>query len=203
MQEEKTLPETLPEEGGQAGGDTEVAEIKDVLGQVLNKTFNSDEEALKSVQDTFAYVGKRKQDAVSEAMATLQTKGKIDSSNFVTKEELEQVTFYAKHPEYEPYKNIINRLRDDGKSLDEVVKLDDFKGLYEKAAEYEKQEASKSILKTNPRLGQITNKMGDAKKDVSEASKAAMSGDLATSEQMYSNAKANAVDAVIEAFDMK
>ena len=156
--------------------------IKDILGEELGKDFKTDEAALKAVKDTFSYVGKKKEDIKDEV------KQEAPTDDFVSRKEFEEATFYAKHPEYEPYKGIIGALKNATENtLDEVVKADDFKAVYEKATAHDESEKSKSVLQTNPRLGKVTDKMTQAKE-------AAAKGDTTAAKDL-------AVAAVIEAYE--
>lgn len=152
--------------------------IKDVLAQRLGKTFPTDEAALKSVEDTFAYVGKQKSQPA------------VDPSQFVSRSEFEEATFFAAHPELNAYKPLISSVgKAAGKPLAEVIEMPDVKSVIEKARAHDEYEQSKSVLQTNPRLGQITDKM-------SQAREAAAAGNSEV-------ARSSAVDAVIDAFELR
>jgi hypothetical protein len=180
---DETLPETEVKtevkDGQEAVKSNE--SIKDVLSKELGKDFPSDEAALKAVKDTFSYVGKKKEDVAKEVAQT-------NTKDFVSRAEFEEATFYAKHPEYENYKGIISSLKaTSNKPLSEVVKDENFKAVYDKAVAFDKTEKSKSILQTNPRLGQITDNMSKAKDAV-------LKGDMRT-------AKKSAIAAVLDAYE--
>lgn len=190
MTEENITDETLTDVEGVATADGGAAveneqsqseSIKDILSKTLGKDFQSDEAALKAVKDTFSYVGKKKEDIAREVQP------QIDTKNYVSRSEFEEATYYAKHPEYEPYKKVISALRSEGKSFEDVVKSDDFKHLYDKATAYDKVEQSKSVLKTNPRLGKITDNMSKAKDYVAKGE--------------FKSAKSSAVAAVLDAYE--
>lgn len=172
-----------PADGKEAVDNIESESIKDILSKELGKEFPTDEAALKSVKDTFSYVGKKKEDIKEEVK-----KEEPQTDDFVSRKEFEESTFYAKHPEYEPYKGIIGALKNATEnSLDEVVKADDFKAVYEKAAAHDESEKSKSVLQTNPRLGKVTDKMTQAKE-------ASAKGDTTAAKDL-------AVAGVIEAYE--
>lgn len=175
-----------PADGDKAVDNIESKEsIKDILGEELGKDFKTDEAALKAVKDTFSYVGKKKEDIKDEVNKETP---QVNSDDFVSRKEFNESTFYAKHPEYEPYKNIIGALKSaTDNTLEEVVKADDFKAVYEKAAAHDESEKSKSVLQTNPRLGKVTDKMTQAKE-------ASAKGDTTTAKDL-------GVAAVIEAYE--
>ena len=187
--------------------------VKDVLSETLGRKFDSDEVALKSVKETFDYVGKAgkyakavqavaKSRGVSEDEAVKiimdssqpeviqpQQAPAVDTNKFVSREEFEEKTFYAENKDYTPFKEIISALRTQtGKPLSEVVELDSFKSVYTKSQAADEMERTKSVLTTNPRLGQATDKLSQAK-DAISAGQSTVGGNLAA-------------DAVIEAFNL-
>ena len=159
--------------------------VKDVLSEMLGRQFTSDEDALKSVKDTYSYVGKAgkyekaiktvaeargvsEDEAVKIIMESSSQKPTenpaVDESKFISRKEFEENTFYAEKKEYAPYKEIISALgAQSGKSPAEVVELDSFKNVYGKAQAAEEMEKSKSVLSTNPRLGQAQDKITSAR----------------------------------------
>lgn len=204
MTEEKITSDPTPEadgqsadEGGQEAPDQ--VSIKDVLGKELGKEFADDASALKAVKDTFSYVGK-KGDDVLEAMladpdkaAELKTKlapegtpknkeadGNIDTSKFISKEQYEEDMFYSQNAVYSPYKAIIKAMANSqGISPNEVVEQDEFKSVFTKSQAYDEGQQSKSILESNPRLGQVTDNLSKAR-EAMEAGDDRVAGDLAT-----------------------
>jgi hypothetical protein len=186
--------------------------VKDVLSEALGRKFTSDEDALKSVKDTYDYVGKAgkyhkavesvaKARGVSEDEAVkiimesssqnpeTQVPPAIDDSKFISRQEFEEKQFYAEKKEYVPFKEIISALgAQTGKSPAEVVELDTFKTVYGKAQAADEFEKSKSVLSTNPRLGSAQDKISTAREALRDGSVAV--------------AEANAVDAVREAFEL-
>ena len=187
-----SLPEGDKPTDGE-GADSSQVSVKDVLNKELGKEFSSDEEAIKAIKDTFSYVGKGSE--YNRAVKALVSERSISreqaeqllmenvnqvqggeennsqesskgAENFVTKDQYEKDMFYSKHPEYEPFKNMIDGLRhsDPGKyqDLNSVVQADEFKSIFEKAQAYEEAEKSKSVLHSNPRLGQVKDKMSQA-----------------------------------------
>ena len=124
MQEEDITLESLPDEAeltppaGQGAG-SEVAEIKDVLSELLGKKFPDDETALKAVKDTFSYVGKAGQELKELRAKAQQPAENVDPNKFVSREEFLKASFYSENPEYKPYKSIIDKF---GSNPSEVVK---------------------------------------------------------------------------------
>ena len=181
---EETTPETQPEGG--SDGDPTGESVREAIGAVLGKTFETDEMALKSIKDTQSYVGKRVEDIKAEIEQKPAEKP-IEKSDFVSREEFEESNFYAKNSEYEPYKNIVNSFKEDGKSLSEIVKSDNFKEIYDKVKSYDETQKTKSVLQSNPRLSSASDKMTQAK-EATEKGNSDKAADLA-------------VGAVIDAFE--
>ena len=158
------------------GGDGGVSEDEsslslEELNAKLGKNFPSKEAALKSIKDTFSFIGKKQ-----EAKAP-----QIDTSQFASREDLESIreeNFFSKNPDYEPYKDLINGLKKEGQTLSDVVNQDAFKGIYEKAKAGDEIAKAKSVLQSNPRIGMATNKMAEAK-DLLNDGKSDEAGDKA------------------------
>jgi hypothetical protein len=149
--------------------------VKDILGATLGKTFQSDEAALKAVKDTFSYVGMKKEDILKSAGLDTQQMGAsttstnkeanaVDTSQFISKEQYEQDMFFSKNPELEAHKDLLRGLAvANGVSIKDAAELPSFKNVFEKASAYDKAQKSRSVLETNPRLGQVTDHMSKAK----------------------------------------
>lgn len=198
---------------GEGAASDEVVSVKDTLSKVLGKNFDSDEQALKSVKDTYSYVGKAGQD-VKELQGKLaelagvkgeETEGQPDKTASIEEkvqsleQQLNEAQFYAENPEYNDYKGIISKL---GDKPAEVIGTEEFKSVYEKAKAYDEQEQSKSVLQSNPRLGKVTDKMTEAREAISASKKAMTEGDLGASIAEMDKASTSATDAVIDAFEI-
>lgn len=185
----------LPADGqGTASPKEEVVNVKDLLGETLGQTFESDEVALKAVTDTFSYVGKAgKYEKAIKAVREAHGFGNdeqaikylMDEANkpatpapasapatptpqgegsFVTKEQYQSDMFFGGKPELAPYRTVIESLqKSTGKNLAEVVELPEFKTLWEKAAVGDEVQKSKSVLMSNPRIGQISDKITEGR----------------------------------------
>lgn len=199
-------------DGGRNDSD-EVASLKDILGETLGRDFKDDETALKAVKDTFNYVGKvgkvlpvfeqlkskfGSEDAVLKFMEQSQTtqnqqnpavQTQNDAPELAKKVEsleqmLKETQFYAEKPEFKPYKDLIKSL---GNDPEKVVESEVFKTTYSKVKSHDEAEKTKSVIHSNPRIGQATDKM-------SKASEAAKTGNFEESKRL-------AVDAVLDAFE--
>lgn len=154
---------------------TDTATISEVLSQALGKEFPDDETALKAVKDTFSYTGEYGKlkplvdklggvEAVIKKMEetnveTPQSPQEIpvvqDTSDLEkTVKTLQQDVFYANNPDYKPYKDIIAAMGDDPST---VVDTDVFKKVYEPLKSRDEADASKSVLNSGSRLGEVSN----------------------------------------------
>lgn len=165
MNEENNTPET------QTGGHAIASESSVVTGTVSNeaamavtlkeinehlgKNYKDKESALKSLKDTFSYVGKKMDAQPSGAAVPHNDNGEVAKQLREMKTEL----FYSKHPEYEPYKAVIGRM---GENPSDVVGSSEFKEVFEKASGFDKIQKTKTVLESNPRIGQIRNKQKEA-----------------------------------------
>lgn len=207
---------TLPEEAdvtsaggneGAASESPEVVSVKDVIGEVLGKQFPSDEAALKSIKDTSDYVGK-----LGQVVKKLQEKSESSVSNSEISELKQTITrlsdenFYSKNPQYDrdEYRDVLSALRaTTGKPLQELVKDRSFVSLFEKANAYEQDEKTKSVLQTNPRLGQVTDKRKEATEALEKSNEAVRSGNHDAARAYHDSAINAALQAVNEAYAEK
>lgn len=143
----------------------------------LGRNYATKEEALKGIKSTFNYVGKKTEVP------------QIDTSQFVKRDELEAAEFFAENPEMKPYKAILGKFREEGQSFEAVLQNETVKSLIDKAKAYDEVQKSKSVLESNPRLGQVTDKLKQSRE-------ALAAGDRNTATQ-------KAVESVLEAYDMK
>ena len=183
MEEENITPESLPgtEQSAPAADGVEavsndaitLAEIEATLG----KKFPTKEAALKSWKDTNSFVGQK---VAPQPMVPPDVLSKVESLEQTVRE----TSFYAEHPEYKGVKDLISSL---GKNPEEVVNTDVFKKAYTAMKASEDSEKSKSVLHSNPRLGQVTDKM-------TQAQEAAKAGN-------HEAAKAAAVSAVLDSLE--
>lgn len=205
--------------GAVQNGESQAGNVAKLLSEALGKEFPNDEAALKSVKDTFNYVGQASK--YKEVIASIKKVHSVDDAGALKLMEslsnqtnaapaspavapndttakavaelgsqVEEMTFYAKNPDMEPYREVLTELRSTtGKSLHEVSELPSVKKLVEKAKAHDEAERKRSVLHSNSRLGQVKDKM-------QEAREAAKTGNI-------SQAASKATAAVMEAFDLK
>lgn len=125
----------------------------DEINSALGKNFKDLPTALKSVKDTYSYVGKRKEDIIKE----------VGGSNNEIASELKTIKdnmFFDKNPDYAPYKSLISKM---GENPVDVVNSEEFKTIFEKAKGFDESQKLKSVLTSNPRLAQTKDALTKAR----------------------------------------
>lgn len=157
-----------------------VKEINDFLG----KNYKDKGSALKSIKDTFSFVGKKVEKSAD--VESPDVKPNSNNGDFARQiKEMKEQLFYSENPEYKSYKGIIGKM---GENPADVVGMPEFKDVFEKASSFDKNQTKKTVLESNPRIGVVRNKL-------KEATEAAGGRD-------YNTASKLATDAVMEAYDM-
>lgn len=177
---EDIIPEALPN-GGEGTVDETKQPLHKALSEALGKEFTSDEAAIKSIKDTFDYVGGMGQ--YKETMSKLKETWALDSDAAVLekmkslketkpssstdieglKAWKDEVEFYNENPDLKAHKALLNELRGStGKSLKEVAESEIFKDTIEKVQVGEQHSKTRSVLESNSRLGKVRDKMKEA-----------------------------------------
>lgn len=164
----------------EAGENVSLKEINEYLG----KNYKDKGSALKSLKDTFSFVGKKVEKSAEVESSDVKSKSGGDDFARRIKEMKEQL-FYSENPDYKPYKGLISKM---GENPADVVGLPEFKDVFDKASSFDKNQTKKNVLESNPRIGVVRNKL-------KEATEAAGGRD-------YNTASKLATDAVMEAYDM-
>lgn len=112
------------------------------INKELGKDFKDLPTALKSVKDTYNYVGKRKEDIIKEVQS-----GSADTAKEIR--EIKENLFFKDNPQYAPYRAIMMKLGDNPAS---VAEMPEFKTTFEKAKGYDDSQNLRSVLVSNPRL---------------------------------------------------
>lgn len=149
--------------GNTANGDNmTLAEINAALG----KNFPTKEAAMKSVKDTFSYVGKKIDDIKTEVKQEIGNDNRIDTlAKELQTERIER--FYDRNPQYaDP--SIRKFIESTGKNPAEVVNSKEFVDIFAKVTGFEETQRLKTVLESNPRLNSSRDSLTKAR----EASKA-------------------------------
>lgn len=188
----------------------------DELNTFLGKSFKDKDTALKSLKDTYSYVGNqttealarklgKPEDEVLSALKTvMDTKGAPD---VMTRAQFQEEQFFDKNASLTDYRSQLAAIKNSDPATKAMTWQDFVKSpvaasLVEKVTGYDEIQRNKSVLESNPRLGAATDKIGKAAQATEEARKAAMSGDVTNAERALHTAKVNAVAAVREAYEM-
>lgn len=195
-----TIPsgdDVAPVEGVE--NDSQTVGLKDILREATGREYPDDEAAYKSLTETYSYVGKLGQKVKSleqklqSAEVPVENQASAVSPDVLSKVEaleaqLRETQFYANHPEYnnEDAKTLIKAM---GNNPETVVENEAFKKAFSAIQANAEIEKSKSVLVSNPRLGQVTDKMTQAKEALAQGN--------------HSAAADAAVQAVMDAYDIK
>jgi hypothetical protein len=138
------------------------------LNAITGKKFPTREAALKSIADTYKFVGKRKEDVARE----------VETKDFISRAEFETSMFYKDNPALAQHRDVIDAFaKANGISAIEAAANPSLKGLIEGAQGFAKVQSEKSVLSSSPRLKAI----GDLK---SQGMEAARRGDTATAQDI-------------------
>ena len=119
------------------------------LNSALGKTYPSKDAALKSLKDTFSFVGRRKEDIVSE-VSRQQSEALTKANEVVEKvTRLERELWYRDNPDYSSYRGLIEKM---GGSPSEVVNTNEFKEVFTKAKGFDENQKLRTVLESSPRV---------------------------------------------------
>lgn len=134
----------------------------DELNETLGKKFKDKETALKSLKDTFSYVGKKVE----------QVENELKSKGFISRNDLESVLFYRDNPEYEPYRDVVSAYaQKHGVSEKEAIQSELLSGLFAKAKQADSYNETQSVIQTNPRLVASKSSLDQARDMVNKTGK--------------------------------
>lgn len=163
------------------------------LNNTLGKSFKNKESALKSLKDTFSYVGKKIEDVRNEVVSEVKTN---EATEKLAKEvaELKKEMFYKDHPDYAnpAIRNFIEKI---GGNPSEVVNSKEFKEIFDKVSGFDKSTQLRTVLDSNPRLMAVKDNLTKAKEILSKNQGMVQGNDKTTLEKYV-------VDGVKAAFDI-
>lgn len=153
------------------------------INEFLGKNYKDKEGALKSLKDTFSFVGKKVE--APKPVEGKETKPDATAEFAKQLRELKDQLFYSENPDYKPYKSVISKM---GDNPSDVVQTDEFKTIFDKASGFDKIQKQKTVLETNPRIGTVRNKLQEAQDSASKRD--------------YNSAGKLATEAVLEAYGL-
>lgn len=189
-----TGADVTPEGGAEAGLDAvetatnpeSTADVSNLsledLNKALGKDFKTKDAALSSLREAQRTLSQKQQE-----LAQLKETGGSDDRIAALEKEVHNANFYSEHPELKPYKAVISSL---GSDPEAVLADPQKKEVLDKLIAHDEADKSKSVLMSNPRLGQVTDKITEAKQE------------LNAEQPNFAKAEKNAVDAVIDAYQL-
>lgn len=166
------------------------------LGDIMGTQYKDKETALKSVKDTKNFVGKAGQ-APKETPEVAKPEG-----DFISKSEFETEMFYKGNDEFTTNRELIDALAlKNSQTPQEVVVSESYKTIADKVKGYDESQNVKSVLETNPKLGQVRDKLGEAKDSMKESMKSNRAGDVTGATQYQQNAENKVVEAVLDSIE--
>ena len=195
-------PNGLTDGGNQPVADGTVSEggaqLMDLseLNQLLGKNFPTKDAALKSIKDTFSYTGQVGQlraeiDRLkgSGTAAPSANDSELASTVRALQEQLQETTFFNERPDLKEYQSTLREMsRGTGKSMSEIANSEAFKPLFEKALAQDVAAKKRSVLESNPRLGQVRDKFTEAREALKQGNR--------------DSAVETSISAVLDAYDL-
>lgn len=153
-----TVPPVTPPASAPAAGPDGMTLAE--LNALTGKSFPTKDAALKSIKDTFSYVGKKKEDVRAEVLAEISTTNSNEALSGQIAE-LRKEAFFDKNPQYaDPeVRSLINKL---GANPAEVVNTPEFKAIFTKVAGYNDGVKLKTVLESNPRIATSRDNLSKA-----------------------------------------
>lgn len=148
-------------EGAVAG----VADLSlEELNQHLGKNFKDKETALKSLKDTFSYVGKKRDDIAKE-FGQEQKLSVIETELAKLRKDL----WFKDNPDHAPNRALIEKLGDDPTK---VIDSPEYKVIFEKVKGYDESQKLRTVLDSSPRIAAARDSFSKAKEAMQVGQKA-------------------------------
>lgn len=193
MSEDINTPEAVPSEphvSSEEGGGADNGITLEKLTEVLGKEFKDADSALKSIKDTYGYVGsqaqyREKMTSLAQQLGTDETgvlnalqalagpqksevkaDVKTPSGDYVPRSQYEQDQFFASNKELSGLKEILIPLKNANPEMSwsDLVKQPHVEQLIEKDKAYSEIQDKKSVVESNPRIGAASDKVNEARK---------------------------------------
>lgn len=130
------------------------------MNDYLGKNYPSKEAALKSIKDTFSYVGKKKESVVKEA---------LDEDRYISREQYEKDMFFSKNPDYssDSVKKVLESIsKAEGISITDASQTEAFKEVFGAVKGFSESQNLKTVLESNPRIASTKNNLSKAKEAI-------------------------------------
>ncbi len=127
-----------------------------LLNEATGESFKDLNTARKSIKDLKSYTGMKKED-VSKKLE--------ETGEYVKASQLEEMLFFRDNAEYKPFEKTIRAIaKDQGISISEAVKADEFTQLFEAKKEFDDFSSKKTVMESNTRTTQASGHFDTAKK---------------------------------------
>ncbi len=143
-----------PSDGNANVADSNNLSLKE-LNALLGKDFKDKTTALNSLKETQNYAAQN-----ATKVADLTKKLETSSTDSQRIAQIETELFYSNNPQYKPYRETISAM---GTNPAEIVQKDAFKKIFTDLSEFEKTKSAKSVLESNPRIGQAKTKRDESR----------------------------------------
>lgn len=136
------------------------------LNKMLGKDFKDKDTAIKSLKDTQSYTAdvgvlKKRLSELEGGSASAATGDIVEVKAQISA--LQNDLYFERNPKYKSARPIVEKLaRAEGKRLDEVVDMPEFKELFTKVEGFDKSQSMRTVLESNPRLASSQDKMSKA-----------------------------------------
>lgn len=201
-------------EGGDKGSPNQSSDDETLtlseLENELGREFPDKEAAMKSLKDTYGYVGDlgSKVAQYEERYGGLDSQGDSESSSddtsasstedsdVMTKTEYKREKWFDDNPQYKEHREVIESLSETHDvEPQEVVEMEGVKSLFQGQSDQNDQE---SVAMSNNRVGQSSDTLDEANQAMQEANDAVAQGDSNTAARKRQEAKQKAVKSVAD-----
>lgn len=128
------------------------------INKITGRNYKDKETALKALGNTYKMVGETGQ--IKKENETLKKAVEGTAANTEQLKQIQTDLFYSNNPQYKPYRDTIAAM---GGNPAEVVEKEAFKKIFSDLSEFEKTKSKKSVLESNPRIGQAKTRIDEAK----------------------------------------
>lgn len=125
------------------------------LNSITNKNFPDKETALKALKDNFSFVGKKKEDVAADL---------VNKGEYISKKDLDTEFLYKENTTASQNRTLIDSFaKANNISAREAIERPEIKSLLEKAKGFDASQSTKSVIETNPKLGQLKDTATEVK----------------------------------------
>ena len=191
MEEEFNPTETVPDvyvndidTAESQVNDSQTVSLKDIVKELTGREYKDDEDAKKGIAETYKFVTtKMEPETPPQTPVVPQVDPALVSKVETLERQVQEANFFASNPEYNTpeAKALIAKFGADPAT---VVADDVFQSAFKAIKATAEIEKSKSVLVSNPRLGQVQDKMTQAREALASGNQSA--------------AEASAVSAVVD-----